>query len=223
MAGIAGSGQKELCETIAGLQKADGGSIVFDEREILGQTPRSIIRMGIAMSFIPEDRLGMGLVANMNITDNVLLKVYQSKNGILIDRQTGKVMADDIIRKFKISTPGANHQVKKLSGGNIQKVLLGREIELNPRLLITAYPVRGLDIASSYNIYDILNEQKGKGVGILFIGEDLDVLLSLCDRLMIIHDGEIMGIFDPKTITKEEVGLMMLGERLEKTGGVSNV
>lgn len=216
VAGIAGSGQKELCEIVAGLQKATAGSVTFKGEEILGLSPRTITKKGIGMSFIPEDRLGMGLVAGRDIIDNVMLKSYQNQKGIMVDRVEGKRLAQKIVEDFNISTPSVSHVVKKLSGGNIQKVLLGREVELNPELLITAYPVRGLDIGASYNIYDILNEQKKKGVAVLFIGEDLDVLLQLCDRLMVIHDGHVMGIVDPTAVTKEDVGLMMLGNRMDE-------
>ncbi|MBE6613140.1 MAG: ABC transporter ATP-binding protein [Ruminococcaceae bacterium] len=211
VAGIAGSGQKELCETIAGLDKVAGGEIIFKGSSIVGLSPRDIIRRGVTMSFVPEDRLGMGLVGSMSIIDNVLLKSYQNMPGVMMDRATGRKVADEIIERFEISTPSAYHTVKKLSGGNIQKVLLGREINLNPELLITAYPVRGLDIGASYNIYDVLNEQKQKGVGILFIGEDLDVLLGLADRIMVLHEGKVMGILDAASTTKEELGLLMLG------------
>ena len=168
------------------------------------------------MSFVPEDRLGMGLVGSMSIIDNVLLKSYQNMPGIFVNRTEGRRIADDIIERFEISTPSPYHAVKKLSGGNIQKVLIGREVNLNPELLITAYPVRGLDIGASYNIYDVLNEQKKKGVGILFIGEDLDVLLGLSDRIMVLHEGRIMGIVDAKTATKEQIGLLMLGHTAEE-------
>lgn len=216
VAGIAGSGQKELCELIAGLYKAESGDVVFDGGSILGMTPAKIIQKGISMSFIPEDRLGMGLVAGMDIVDNVLLKTFHEGKTPFVDRKEGKKRAEQIVEKFDIDTPSVHHVVKKLSGGNIQKVLLGREIEMNPHLIITAYPVRGLDIGASYNIYDILNQQKAKGVGILFIGEDLDVLLALCDRLLVIHDGEPMGLVDPRRVTKEDVGLMMLGHRAEE-------
>jgi len=179
-------------------------------------TPAKIIQKGISMSFIPEDRLGMGLVAGMDIVDNVLLKTFHQGKSPFVDRKEGKKRAEQIVEKFQIDTPSVHHIVKKLSGGNIQKVLLGREIDMNPQLIITAYPVRGLDIGASYNIYDILNQQKQKGVGILFIGEDLDVLLGLCDRLMVIHDGELMGIVDPQEVTKEDVGLLMLGHSMEE-------
>ncbi len=221
VAGIAGSGQKELCEIISGLYKASAGSIRFLGEEILGMSPVEITQKGIGMSFIPEDRLGMGLVAGMDIIENVMLKSYKNKKGLFVDRAEGRKKAEDIVKKFDIATPSVTHVVKKLSGGNIQKVLLGREVELMPRLLITAYPVRGLDIGASYHIYDLLNEQKKNGVGVLYIGEDLDVLLQLCDRLMVIHDGEIMDIVDPDTVTKEDVGLMMLGHKSGKEAAVN--
>lgn len=211
VAGIAGSGQKELCEIIAGLDKSTAGDIVFKGEHILGLSPSDIIKKGISMSFIPEDRLGMGLVAGMDIVDNILLKSYNSNQGLFVNRTKGKELAESIVERFDISTPSVNHIVKKLSGGNIQKVLLGREIDLNPHLLITAYPVRGLDIGASYHIYDVLNEQKKAGVGVLFIGEDLDVLMSISDRLLVLHDGKIMDIVDPKQVSKEDVGLLMMG------------
>ncbi|MEG1779042.1 MAG: ATP-binding cassette domain-containing protein, partial [Oscillospiraceae bacterium] len=213
VAGIADSGQKELCEAITGMQKIKSGEIVFNGESLVGLSPRDIIKRGISLSFVPEDRLGMGLVAGMDIVDNVLLKSYHNMPGAFLDRKDGKEKAEGIVSRFDISTPGTSQIVKRLSGGNIQKVLLGREIELNPQLLITAYPVRGLDIGASYNIYDVLNEQKQKGIGILFIGEDLDVLLSLCDRVVVLHRGKIMDTVNPKEVTKEQVGLLMSGVR----------
>lgn len=218
VAGIAGSGQKELCEIIAGLMKADGGSVKFGNDEILGLSPRAILRHGISMSFIPEDRLGMGLVAGMSVMNNVILKSYNRNRGPFLDRKFSKTLAEQIVRDFDISTPSVYHEVKKLSGGNIQKVLLGREIWLAPKVLITAYPVRGLDIGASYNIYHVLNEQKKKGVAVLFNGEDLDVLKSISDRLMVIHDGEVVDIVDPRTVTKEDIGMMMLGHKPGEEG-----
>lgn len=214
VAGIAGSGQKELCETIAGLdENHNSGNLEFLDENIRGLSPKEIIRRGISMSFIPEDRLGMGLVAGMSIVDNVLLKTYSRKKGVFVDRAEGARLADRIIKKFDISTPNRWHAVKKLSGGNIQKVLLGREIDLNPQLLITAYPVRGLDIGASYNIYEVLGEQKKAGVGVLFIGEDLDVLMALCDRIVVLNGGRVMDIVDPTEVTKEDIGLLMLGHK----------
>lgn len=214
VAGVAGSGQKELCEAIAGLYPVSEGDIIYKDQSILGKNPREIIKMGISMSFIPEDRLGMGLVASMDIVDNVLLKEYQNQKGAFLSRKPASEKANKIVEKLSISTPDINHPVRKLSGGNIQKVLLGREIETNPNLIITAYPARGLDIGAAYTVYDLLNDQKRKGVGILFIGEDLDVLMELCDRILVLCGGKITGIVDAKTITKEELGFMMAGETL---------
>jgi simple sugar transport system ATP-binding protein len=213
VAGIAGSGQKELCEIIAGLRKADHGSVTCDGDSLLGLSPRQIKDRGVAMGFIPEDRLGMGLVGGMSITDNVLLRSYEKNPGIFMDRAGGGTLAKKIVERYDISTPSVHHMVRKLSGGNIQKVLLGREINLSPKVLITAYPVRGLDIGASYSVYEILNEQKKNGVAVLYIGEDLDVLRELCDRLMVIHNGEVMNIVDPRKTSKEDIGLLMLGHK----------
>ncbi|SHI57006.1 ABC transporter ATP-binding protein [Parasporobacterium paucivorans] len=209
VAGIAGSGQKELCETIAGLMRPKKGAILYEKENIIGKSPKEIIDLGIHMSFVPEDRLGMGLVASMGMTDNMLLKSYNKNKGIFVDKKPAKKLAQDLIGKLEIRTPGTETPVRHLSGGNVQKVLLGREIESSPNLLITAYPVRGLDINSSYVIYDLLNEQKKKNVAIIFIGEDLDVLLELSDRIMVLCHGEVTGIVAAAETTKEEIGLMM--------------
>ena len=214
VAGIAGSGQKELCEIIAGLCKAQGAVMVNGEN-ILGLSPRRVKERGVSMSFIPEDRLGMGLAGGMSITDNVLLRSYEKNPGIFVDRAAARIQAEKIVERYSVSTPSVRHIVRKLSGGNIQKVLLGREIGLGPKVLITAYPVRGLDIGASYSIYEILNEQKKNGVAVLYIGEDLDVLRSLSDRLMVIHGGKVMGIVDPRAVSKEDIGLMMLGHQTQ--------
>lgn len=219
VAGVAGSGQKELCETIAGLYPVASGAIEYNDENIVGKNPRDIIKMGISMSFIPEDRLGMGLIASMGMVDNMILKEYQNQKGLFIEKKTAKNLSQKLVEKLEINTPGIYHPVRQLSGGNIQKVLLGREIESNPHLLITAYPVRGLDINASYTIYDLLNEQKEKGVGILFIGEDLDVLIELCDRIMVLCNGQVTGIVNASDVTKEQLGLMMAGEKWEDVIG----
>ena len=216
VAGVAGSGQKELCETIAGLIHADRGRIFFEGGNIVGKTPRDIIRLGIRMGFIPEDRLGMGLVGSMDIVHNLILKDYQSQPGIFLKRGPCVEKANKIVSRLEISTPDIYTPVKRLSGGNIQKVLLGREIDAAPKVLITAYAVRGLDIGASYKIYDLLNEQKSRGVGVLFIGEDIDVLMDLCDRIVVLCGGKLTGIVDPAQVTKEEIGLLMAGGTLEK-------
>ena len=223
IAGIAGSGQKELCEAIAGLQAADSGRIEYcgvDENgaefkaELAAGTKGSREEMGIAyfgsLGFVPEDRLGMGLVASMGMTDNVLLRTYKKKRGVFADRSEPKRMAGELIESLDIKTPDTEYPVRRLSGGNVQKVLLGREILVNPSLLIVAYPTRGLDIMSSFKVYDLVNEQKKKGVAILYVGEDLDVLLQLCDRILVLCDGRVSGIADAKQVTKNEIGLYMI-------------
>ena len=218
VAGIAGSGQKELCEAIAGLHPSIGGSVLYSvehegtmvKERILGLKPDEISKKGIAMAYVPEDRLGMGLVAGMDMTDNVMLRSYKDRKGIFVDRKTPKALAEKLIEELEIVTPGVSTPVGRLSGGNVQKVLLGREIACSPSVLIVAYPVRGLDINSSYRIYDLLNEQKKKGVAVIFIGEDLDVLMEISDRLMVLCGGKVSGIVDPKEVTKEEIGLMMI-------------
>jgi len=198
IAGIAGSGQKEICEAISGICKVSNGEIIFKGEDIAHKSPREIISKGISMSFIPEDRLGMGLVAHSN-------------KGIFINREPVRVKAEEIKEKLDIKTPSIYYPIKNLSGGNIQKILLGRELDCNPHLLIMAYPVRGLDINTCYAIYDLINEQRAKGVSVLFIGEDIDVLMQLCDRVMVICDGAITGIVNPETCTKEDIGLLMAG------------
>lgn len=261
VAGVAGCGQKELCEAIAGLRKVQSGLIMHKGESILGLPAKTIIEKGISMSFIPEDRLGMGLAPSFSVTDNVMLKTYgESKfhikkleikdtdkkfkktskkvlNSIIgfinklpcafVDRTTAREKAKQLVEKLEIATPSTETPVRRLSGGNVQKVLVGREIESAPNVIITAYPVRGLDVNSAYTIYDILNEQKLKGTGILFIGEDLDVMLALCDKIMVLCHGKNMGIVHADKTTKEELGLMMTGsldlteEKKEKNFGIA--
>lgn len=213
VAGISGSGQKELCEAIAGLEKIKSGTIEFMGQTISGKSPLDIINLGIAMSFIPEDRLGMGLAGSLNITDNMMLKTYRgNKFNPFVDRKKAGAMAKGVVEKLDVQTPDTDKTpVRRLSGGNVQKVLLGREIETTPQVIVTAYPVRGLDINSSYLIYDILNRQKQDGVGILFVGEDLDVMLQLCDKILVLCHGKVTGIVEGAMATKERLGLMMTG------------
>ena len=224
IAGIAGSGQRELCEVIAGLYPAIGGSILYTEKyrdidirePLLGLSPDVISQKGVSMAFVPEDRLGMGLVASMDLTDNVMLRSYKEKKGLFVDRKSSGKMAQELMDSLEIAAPNISTRVSRLSGGNVQKVLLGREIACNPSVLIVAYPVRGLDIHSSYRIYDLLNEQKQKGVAVVFIGEDIDVLMEISDRLLVMCGGMVNGIVDPREVTKEEIGLMMIQTKERK-------
>ena len=211
VAGIAGCGQKELCEAIAGLRPIEKGQMIHKGENIVGLSPKAILEKGISMSFIPEDRLGMGLAPSLSITDNMILKKYADSKGIFVDRKTGRADAEEVIQNLAVKTPSADTPVRRLSGGNVQKVLLGREIKAGPNVIVTAYPVRGLDINSSYLIYNILNDQKKAGVGVLFVGEDLDVMLALCDKIMVLCHGKVMGVVHAHKTTKEELGLMMTG------------
>lgn len=219
VAGIAGSGQKELLEAIAGLQPMEAGSITYyppegGEKELSGMTAAAISKLGVKLSFVPEDRLGMGLVGAMGMTDNMMLRGYKKGRPFFADRNKPKALAERIIEELEVVTPGVSTPVRKLSGGNVQKVLVGREISSDPKVLMVAYPVRGLDINSSYTIYHLLNEQKKQGAAVICVGEDLDVLLELCDRILVLCGGRISGIVDGRKTTKEEVGLMMT-----RTGG----
>lgn len=270
IAGIAGSGQKELLEAIAGLQKLESGDMIFHnpkkdkpvtffhkdlhrvkelakegafryengetvdftgktdkeikelvnagkvlfkEDEIIDlkdKTPLQIRELGIRLSFVPEDRLGMGLVGNMDIVDNMMLRSYRKGNSVFLDRSKPGKLADEIIEELEVVTPSAHTPVRRLSGGNVQKVLVGREIASAPKVLMAAYPVRGLDINSSYTIYNLLNKQKENGAAVIFVGEDLDVLIELCDRILVIGSGKVTGIVDGRTANKSEIGLLMV-------------
>lgn len=215
IAGIAGSGQRELLEAIAGLQHIDSGKIIYNnpktgmQDNLRDKTPIQIRDLGVRLSFVPEDRLGMGLVGNMGITDNMMLRSYRKGKSVFLERKAPHDLAEKIISDLEVVTPGTETPVRRLSGGNVQKVLVGREIAAAPTVLMAAYPVRGLDINSSYTIYNLLNEQKERGVAIIFVGEDLDVLLELCDRILVIGSGCVTGIVDARTATKEEIGLLM--------------
>ena len=220
VAGISGCGQKELLESIAGLQKISKGSIRYypeagGEEDLVGKDPLEIAAMGVTLSFVPEDRLGMGLVGSMDLTDNMMLRSYRRGKGPFLDRNFPKHRAEWVVSELDVNTPGVSTPVRRLSGGNVQKVLVGREIASAPTVLLTAYAVRGLDINASYTIYDMINLQKEKGVAVIYVGEDLDVLLELCDRILVLCGGRVNGIVDARSVTKEEVGLLMTNLRKE--------
>jgi ABC-type uncharacterized transport system ATPase subunit len=216
IAGIAGSGQKELLESIAGLEEMESGEILYyspkgNIEKISEMNPDEISNLKISLAFVPEDRLGMGLVGSMDLTDNVMLRSYKEGKHFFADRKRPKKLAQDIVDKLAVVTPSIATPIRKLSGGNVQKVLLGREIALEPSVLMVAYPVRGLDINSSYTIYNLLNEEKKKGVAVICVGEDLDVLLELCDRILVLSGGKVTGVVDARNAKKEDIGLMMTG------------
>jgi len=209
---------KQLSKKVICAQ-VEAGEIFFKEDEVINlreKTPLQIRELGVRFSFVPEDRLGMGLVGNMDITDNMMLRSYRRGKSVFVDRKKPEELANEIIESLQVATPGVHTPVRRLSGGNVQKVLVGREIAAGPRVLMAAYPVRGLDINSSYTIYNLLTDQKKNGVAVIFVGEDLDVLLSLCDRILVIAGGKVMGMVDARKTKKEEIGLMMTGTVLEE-------
>ena len=222
IAGISGSGQKELLEAIMGLQKCEeGSSVIYNStahgvHELVGLSTKEIISYGLHLAFVPEDRLGMGLVGNMGMTDNVMLKRYKKGNGPFLHRKKPEETAQKIKDELEVATPDLDYPVRRLSGGNVQKILVGREINNKPTVLMTAYAVRGLDINTSYAIYNLLNEQKKKGVAVIYVGEDLDVLLALSDRIMVLCSGKLNGMLDGRTATKEEVGYLMTNLKEEE-------
>ena len=214
VAGIAGSGQKELLESISGLCPVKAGSIKFimpdgSREELVGKTPMQIRQIGVGMGFIPEDRLGMGLVGSMGMTGNMMLRSWKNGKGVFFNRKNPQQLADSVWKEFEVVTPSTDFPVRKMSGGNIQKVLVGREIATNPPVLLTAYAVRGLDINTSFTIYNLLTAQKMNGAAVLYVGEELDVLLELCDRILVLCGGKVSGIVDARTATKEQIGLLM--------------
>lgn len=215
IAGIAGNGQRELLEAIAGLVPYSGeicyGEDDGSEKDLKGMTPAAIEALGVRLAFVPEDRLGMGLVGSMDLTDNVMLRSYRSGASFVTDRKKPKEQAEQIVEELSVATPGTATPIARLSGGNVQKVLVGREILGSPKVVMAAYPVRGLDIHSSYMIYQLLNEQKKKGSAVICVGEDLDVLLELCDRILVLQGGKSAGILDARTASKEELGRRMMG------------
>ncbi len=222
IAGISGCGQKELLEAIAGLQPVERGSICYVEDdgtrdELLGKDPLRIAEMGITLSFVPEDRLGMGLVGGMDLSDNMMLRSFRRGKSFFTDRKGPTHLAEQVVEELKVKTPSIKTLVRKLSGGNVQKVLVGREIASAPKVLLTAYAVRGLDINSSHTIYDLINQQKRNGVAVIYVGEDLDVLLELCDRILVLCAGKVSGIVPGRGAKKQDVGMMMT-----RLGGNSN-
>ena len=151
----------------------------------------------------------MGLVGNMDLTGNMMLRSYKEGKGIFTDRKKPRELAEKIVDRLEVVTPSVDTPVRNLSGGNVQKVLVGREIASSPQVLMVAYPVRGLDINSSYSIYNLLGEEKKKGVAVICVGEDLDVLIQLCDRILVLSEGTVTGIVDARNTTKDELGLLM--------------
>ncbi|MCD8377058.1 MAG: ABC transporter ATP-binding protein [Oscillospiraceae bacterium] len=222
VAGIAGSGQKELLESIAGLCPVSSGSILYAPEgqqpyDLVGKRPRSIQQAGISLAFVPEDRLGMGLVGDMGMVGNMMLRSWRKGRGAFVQWRDPSELARQVKEQLDVATPSVVFPVRRLSGGNVQKVLVGREIASHPTVMMSAYAVRGLDINTSYTIYNLMTEQKLQGCAVIFVGEDLDVLLELCDRILVLCGGRVSGIVDARSATKEQLGLLMTGTEKEAT------
>ena len=215
IAGVAGNGQKELTEAIAGLRKVEAGTIRVNGEDVTKTSIRNRIDKGV--SFIPEDRLSMGLVPSMDLTENIILKHFGwnkfSKKGILKKKDIAKT-TEDYIQKYEIKTAGIHSTVGLMSGGNQQKLLVAREVNGNPDLLVASYPVRGLDIGATEAIHKILLEESEKGTAILLISEELDEIFQLSDRIGVMCDGNMMAILDREEADYDTVGRLMSGETL---------
>jgi len=215
MAGVAGNGQRELAEVITGLRPATAGRVLVRGRDVTNRPPRVAIAEGI--SHVPEDRLEMGLVPNLAVSDNLILKGYRDPpvaRGPFLNRSAVLDFAQRLIARFQIATPSPATPVKLLSGGNLQKTILAREITAGKGVLVAAHPTRGLDVGATETVRHTLLEQRSQGAAVLLISEDLDELLALSDRIAVICQGEIMGIVPADKADVEKIGLMMAGARI---------
>ena len=215
IAGVAGNGQKELTEAIAGLRKVESGKVMVNGEDVTGLSIRKHIDKGV--SFIPEDRLHMGLVPSMDLTENAILKHFGwkkfSNKGILKKKQIDEI-TNEYIQKYEIKTAGIHSNVGLMSGGNQQKLLVAREVNGNQSLLVASYPVRGLDIGATEAIHRILLEESEKGTAILLISEELDEIFQLADRIGVMCDGNMMAILDREEADYDTIGRLMSGEKL---------
>lgn len=212
IAGVAGNGQRELTEVITGLHRVLGGSIEIDGKDMTNRSPLSIIRSGV--SHIPSDRIAMGVVGDMSVANNLVMKGYRRKpitNSGLLDPRRILEFARRMIDVFKISTPTPATHVKFLSGGNIQKTILAREIDSCGGVLIAAYPSRGLDVGATEAVRKEMVNQRDRGSGVMLVSEDLDELLSVADKIVVMFEGQIMGEIDSAEADVEMLGLMMAG------------
>lgn len=217
VAGVSGNGQKELAEALCGLSAVNHGRIMLEETDVTGYNAKRKFRSGIG--FVPEDRLGTGLVANMNVGDNLILKDYftpNSSNSLFIKYSKLTERAQSAVERFNISVADIKAPVRLMSGGNLQKLLLAREIDSDPKVLVAAYPVRGLDFAAASFIFEKLEQLKDEGRGILMIAEDLDSIFKYCDRVMVLYRGRIMGICKTSETSVTDIGMMMMGTPMEE-------
>jgi len=214
IAGIAGNGQSELAEVIAGVRPLEAGTKFIDGIDHTNSSVRSLIAAGV--SYVPEDRLGTGLVPGLDAVDNFILKSYESADRYFINWQEAKRRTKEAVGDFDIKIASLSNAVNALSGGNLQKLLLAREISANPRLMVAVYPMRGLDVGAMEVVRNLLMGERDAGKGVLFISEELEELFMLSDRIVVLHEGEIMGVVQPSSSNIETVGMMMAGKRMLK-------
>ncbi len=209
--GIAGNGRRELAESIAGLRKITQGKILVDGQNIANQSPRELIKTGV--SYIPDDRLGTGLVPALGAVDNLIMKTYHGKlsSGRMINFKKAEAYARKLINDFEVSLPSLHAPVRLLSGGNQQRLLLARELAENPRLVVAFYPSRGLDIAATEAVHNLLIRQAERGSAIMLVSEDLGEVFKLCTRVGVLYKGRLMGVLNVEEVTAEQIGMMMLG------------
>jgi simple sugar transport system ATP-binding protein len=190
----------------------ESGKILVDEEEITNHSPRAIIEKGV--SLIPEDCKEMGLISDLGIYENAILKNYRQfpvSNGLVLNLRKVREYAHELVKEFNVRTPDLDEPVWKLSGGNLQRLLLGREIKNKPRVLIAANPTRGLDIQAATEIRRILLEQREEGAAIMLISEDLDEIVSISDRIAVIYEGRLIGEVSSEEASIHDLGLMMMG------------
>jgi simple sugar transport system ATP-binding protein len=214
LAGVAGNGQREMAEAVAGVRVAAAGSIAVGDQDVSARSARGRARAGLG--FIPEDRLGTGLAPGLTIADNLALRRYRSPemSGMFMMRRGAMERhADDLIGRFDVRGSRRGLPVRLLSGGNLQKAVLAREIDHGPRVLLACAPTRGLDVGATAAVRNRLLDERDRGVGILLVSEDLDEILSLSDRVAVIRDGEIVGELSAEDATVDEIGMLMAGSR----------
>ncbi len=212
VAGVAGNGQRELAEAITGMRPPSSGSVRVGGRKLRTGDPRVAIAAGIA--HVPEDRLGTGVAAGLSIAENAVIKSYRQRGisrGPILNWGMIREVARDLILRYGVVTPGPNLRARDLSGGNLQKLVLGREFSSTPKVLIAASPTRGLDVGAIETVHAYLRQAAESGVAVLLISEDLDEIRALADRIVVVYEGELTGEFDPGTATVEEIGLAMAG------------
>ncbi len=222
IAGVAGNGQRELAEVITGLRNAVGGEVHVNQTRITsypgGNAPLHAIQAGV--SHVPEDRVEMGLVGDMSVAENLALKAYRTSelsHGPVLFPDRMRYFAEDLIDGFDIATPGPETRVKFLSGGNLQKAILARELTACEGLLVAVHPTRGLDVGATESVRELLLQQRDKGTAVLLISEDLDELLEISDRIAVMFEGEIEGIVPVEEADIDALGLMMAGERPQES------